>query len=259
MRLLVSVRSAAEVGAAVAGGADIVDAKEPAAARWRGERPRPPGDRPERAPGMPLSIALGEPKGMAALEAAMAALHGLAPGPGPAYVKIGLSAAGDGTEAAAFGAGRPGIADAAPAIGRRGRLCGLRGGGRPRPRDGRAPGRGRGRRRRAADTWSKDGGDLFQHLAEPALRAWIEQVRAAGLLVALAGSLSIKGVRAVAELPADIVGVRGAACVGGRTGVVSEGAGSPAQGGAVPGCRGQRVAAARLEAGGHRSPSPNGA
>ena len=30
MRLLVSVRSAAEVGAAVAGGADIVDAKEPA-------------------------------------------------------------------------------------------------------------------------------------------------------------------------------------------------------------------------------------
>jgi hypothetical protein len=59
-------------------------------------------------------------------------------------------------------------------------------------------------------------------LAEPALHAWIGQVRAAGMLVALAGSLSIKGVRAVAELQADIVGVRGAACVGGRTGVVSE-------------------------------------
>ena len=73
------------------------------------------------------------------------------------------------------------------------------------------------------DTWGKDGGDLFHHLAEPALRAWIAQARAARLLVALAGSLSIDGVRAVAELPVDIVGVRGAACLGGRAGVVSEG------------------------------------
>ena len=61
------------------------------------------------------------------------------------------------------------------------------------------------------DTWGKDGGDLFHHMAEPALRAWIEQARAAGLLVALAGSLSAEGVRAAAGLPADIVGVRGAA------------------------------------------------
>jgi hypothetical protein len=60
-------------------------------------------------------------------------------------------------------------------------------------------------------------------MPEPALRAWIRQARAAGLLVALAGSLAIEGVRAVAELPADIVGVRGAACIGGRAGVVSEG------------------------------------
>ena len=44
------------------------------------------------------------------------------------------------------------------------------------------------------DTWGKDGRDLFHHLAEPALRAWIEQARAAGLLVSLAGSLSIEGV-----------------------------------------------------------------
>ena len=73
------------------------------------------------------------------------------------------------------------------------------------------------------DTWRKDGRDLFHHLAEPAVRAWIEQARAAGLLVALAGSLSIEGVRAVAGLPADIVGVRGAACIGGRAGAVSEG------------------------------------
>jgi uncharacterized protein (UPF0264 family) len=50
----------------------------------------------------------------------------------------------------------------------------------------------------------------------------VEEARAAGLLVALAGSLTVDGVRAVAGLSADIVGVRGAACLGGRNGVVGE-------------------------------------
>jgi uncharacterized protein (UPF0264 family) len=49
--------------------------------------------------GVPLSIALGEPKNLAALEAAMAALHGLDPTPSQIYVKVGLSAAGDGAGA----------------------------------------------------------------------------------------------------------------------------------------------------------------
>ena len=223
MRLLVSVRSAAEVGAAVAGGADIVDAKEPAAGSLGAVSGRVLGEIALSLPsGVPLSIALGEPKNVAALEAAMAMLHGLTPTPSRAYVKIGLSAAGDGAEAllsALVGLAsrtplRPSVvavayadyvAAGAPAPGTVARLAAAAGA------DG-----------VLLDTWGKDGGDLFQHLAEPALHAWIEQVRAAGLLVALAGSLSIKGVRAVAELPADIVGVRGAACVGGRTGVVSE-------------------------------------
>jgi (5-formylfuran-3-yl)methyl phosphate synthase len=92
------------------------------------------------------------------------------------------------------------------------------------------------------DTWGKDRGDLFQHLAEPALHAWIGHARAAGLLVALAGSLSIKGVRAVAGLPADIVGVRAAACLGGRTGVVSEGRVAELKAALAEGGGGQRVA-----------------
>jgi (5-formylfuran-3-yl)methyl phosphate synthase len=224
MRLLVSVRSAGEVAAAVAGGADIVDAKEPAAGSLGAVSGRVLREIALSMPaGVPLSIALGEPKDMAALEVAMAALHGLATRPSRAYVKIGLSAAGDGTQAllsalvdlASHTPIRPSVVAVAyadyvaagvPAPGTVARLAAAAGA------DG-----------VLLDTWSKDGGDLFQHLAEPALRAWIEQVRAAGLLVALAGSLSIEGVRAVAELPADIVGVRGAACVGGRTGIVSEG------------------------------------
>jgi uncharacterized protein (UPF0264 family) len=223
MRLLVSVRSAAEVGAAVAGGADIVDAKEPAAGSLGAVSGRVLREIALSVPaGVPLSIALGEPEDVAALESAMAALHGLAPRPSPAYVKIGFSAAGDGAGAllsalvdlASRTPIRPSVvavayadyvAAGAPAPGTVARLAAAAGA------DG-----------VLLDTWGKDGGDLFQYLAEPALHAWIDQVRAAGLLVALAGSLSIRGVRAVAELPADIVGVRGAACVGGRTGVVSE-------------------------------------
>jgi uncharacterized protein (UPF0264 family) len=224
MRLLVSVRSAVEVGAAVAGGADIVDAKEPAAGALGAVTDRVLREIAMRMPaGVPLSIALGEPKDLAALEAAMAMLHGLTPRPSRTYVKIGLSAAGDGTEAllsvlvdlAARTPIRPAVvavayadyvAAGAPAPGTVARLAAAAG----------AHGV-------LLDTWGKDRGDLFQHLTEPALHAWIGQVRAAGLVVALAGSLSIKGVRRVAQLPADIVGVRGAACVGGRTGVVSEG------------------------------------
>jgi (5-formylfuran-3-yl)methyl phosphate synthase len=224
MRLLVSVRSAAEVGAAVAGGADIVDAKDPAAGSLGAVSGRVLREIALSLPaGVPLSIALGEPKDVAALEAAMAVLHGPAPRPSRVYVKIGLSAAGDRAEAllsalvdlASRTPIRPSVvavayadyvAAGAPAPGTVARLAAAAGA------DG-----------VLLDTWGKDGGDLFQHLAEPAIHAWIEQVRAAGLLVALAGSLSIKGVRAVAEWPADIVGVRGAACVGGRTGVVSEG------------------------------------
>ena len=223
MRLLVSVRSAAEVAAAVAGGADIVDAKEPAMGSLGAVSGRVLREIALSVPaGVPLSIALGEPKDVAALKAAMAVLHGLTPRPSRAYVKIGLSAAGDGAEAlltalvdlASRTPIRPSVvavayadyvAAGAPAPGTVARLAAAAGAGGV-----------------LLDTWGKGGGDLFQHMAEPALHAWIGQVRAAGLLVALAGSLSIEGVRAVAELPADIVGVRGAACIGGRTGVVSE-------------------------------------
>jgi (5-formylfuran-3-yl)methyl phosphate synthase len=224
MRLLVSVRSAAEVGAAVAGGADIVDAKEPAAGSLGAVSGRVLREIALSLPaGVPLSIALGEPKDVAALEAAMAVLHGLTPRPSRAYVKIGLSAAGDGAEALLSAlvdlASRTPIRPSVVAVAYADYVAA----GVPTPGTVAHLAAAAGADGVLLDTWGKDGGDLFHHLAEPAIHAWIGQVRAAGLLVALAGSLSIKGIRAVAELPADIVGVRGAACVGGRTGVVSEG------------------------------------
>jgi uncharacterized protein (UPF0264 family) len=224
MRLLVSVRSAAEVAAAVAGGADIVDAKEPALGSLGAVSGRVLREIAHSLPaGVPLSIAMGDPRNVAALETAMAALDGLAPTPSRVYVKIGLSAAGDGAKALlgtlADLASRTAIRPSVVAVAYADHAAA----GAPAPKMVVRLAAATGAEGVLLDTWGKDGGDLFHHLTEPALRAWIGQARAAGLLVALAGSLSIEGVRVVAELPADIVGVRGAACIGGRGGVVSEG------------------------------------
>jgi hypothetical protein len=70
------------------------------------------------------------------------------------------------------------------------------------------------------DTWRKDAGDVFSWMAPSEIESWLVQSRRRGLLTALAGSLSADGVRRAAALPADVVGVRGAACVGGRSGPV---------------------------------------
>lgn len=223
MRLLVSVRSAREVAAAVAGGADIVDAKEPALGSLGAVSGRVLREIAMGVPGgVPLSIALGEPKNVAALEAAMAVLHGLAPRPSRVYVKIGLSAAGDGANALLAAlvdlASRTGIRPSVIAVAYADHVAA----GAPAPDTVARLAAATGADGVLLDTWGKDGEDLFHHVTQPALRTWIGQARAAGLLVALAGSLSIEGVRAAAELPADIVGVRGAACIGGRAGVVSE-------------------------------------
>ena len=92
MRLLVSVRSAAEVGTAVAGGARIVDAKEPGrgslGAVDAGTLRAIAGALP---PGMPLSVALGDLTAPAALAAALSVLDRIVQRPEELYVKIGLA------------------------------------------------------------------------------------------------------------------------------------------------------------------------
>jgi uncharacterized protein (UPF0264 family) len=223
MRLLVSVRSAAEVADALAGGADIVDAKEPA----RGSL-GPVGIPELRAisrclpSSVPFSIALGELESEAALEAAMALLAEVPMRSGHLYIKIGLAAAGEAAGAllgeavarAARSALRPSVVAVAYADHVTARA--------PAPRVLARMAAAAGADGVLLDTWGKDGRDLFQHLPAPAVREWVDEAKAAGLLVALAGSLSAAGVRAAAGMAADVVGVRGAACVGGREGVVAE-------------------------------------
>lgn len=65
------------------------------------------------------------------------------------------------------------------------------------------------------DTAVKDGSCLFDWMNESQLAGAIGEVRAAGLMIALAGSLRGCGLRRAAALGPDIVAVRSAVCVGG--------------------------------------------
>jgi uncharacterized protein (UPF0264 family) len=57
-------------------------------------------------------------------------------------------------------------------------------------------------------------------MGDAALEDWIRRVRGAGLLAAIAGRLALHDLPIVRDMGADIAGVRGAACVGGRAGRV---------------------------------------
>jgi uncharacterized protein (UPF0264 family) len=226
MRLLVSVRSAAEVKPAMAGGADIIDAKEPSRGSLGAVSPAVLAAIARALPPeIPLSIALGDPAGAREAAAAVScALAAAGPRTGDTFLKLGvrctpgLSAAQVLIEAAVqAGTGSPGrVFVVAVAYADHG-IAG-------------APARDAVSRVAAdsgahgvlLDTWRKDGRDLFHHVDAGALREWIQESSRLGLGVALAGSLGLEGLRAVARLPADIVGVRGGACTGGRGGEVSE-------------------------------------
>jgi uncharacterized protein (UPF0264 family) len=68
------------------------------------------------------------------------------------------------------------------------------------------------------DTAVKDGRGLFHWLDETALRAFVQACRERALLSALAGSLRVEDIGRLGPIAPDLVGVRGAACVGDRVG-----------------------------------------
>jgi uncharacterized protein (UPF0264 family) len=71
------------------------------------------------------------------------------------------------------------------------------------------------------DTANKHGPGLRNLLSQRALTSWISNAHEAGLLVAVAGRLLADDLGFVRDAGADIAGVRGAACEGGRTGRVT--------------------------------------
>jgi uncharacterized protein (UPF0264 family) len=66
------------------------------------------------------------------------------------------------------------------------------------------------------------GTPLFALASPDVVGAWVDAAHAAGLFAALAGSLRGPDFATARALGADVVGVRGAACCGGRRGTVSE-------------------------------------
>lgn len=68
------------------------------------------------------------------------------------------------------------------------------------------------------DTLSKDGRNLFDFMTKPELAALVSAAHDAGLLCALAGSINLSHVEQLLDIGADISGVRGAICAGGREG-----------------------------------------
>ena len=71
------------------------------------------------------------------------------------------------------------------------------------------------------DTADKDGPGVRDLLSPEALAAWVVRAHQARLLVAVAGRLQADDFAFVRDAGADIAGVRGAACEGGRTGRVT--------------------------------------
>ena len=71
------------------------------------------------------------------------------------------------------------------------------------------------------DTADKSGPGVRRLMTAPALADWVRAARDARLRVAIAGQLTAGDLSFVRDLGADIAGVRGAACIGGRTGRVS--------------------------------------
>ena len=226
MQLLVSVSNAGEADAALDGGADIVDAKDPASG------PLGPvtletfeAIRHCVADARPLSAALGDPADEdAAYRMASAFVRS-----GAHFVKAGVLAARDLDEVSGLlTATVNGAADGAqPRASRSGTYHGAIAVAYADHQGVVTPwqlidvARRTGARGILLDTANKIGPGLLALMSSTDLRKWIQEASSAGLLVAVAGRLTTDDVMQLRDSGADIIGVRGAACVGGRTGRVS--------------------------------------
>ena len=224
MRLLVSVRSAAEVEAAMEGGADIIDAKEPLRGSLGAVDAATLAGIADAVSGrLPLSIALGDVPAPGAVASAMDLIRAVARRPAELYVKVGLAGVAQPAEArsvlaAAVSAARatPLAPDVVAVAYADHELAGT-----VAPRIVLDAAAMAGARGVLLDTWSKDGRPLFAWAGQSDLRNWLERARSRGLLTALAGSLSLAHLDLLRRLDPDVFGVRGAACRNGRSGLVS--------------------------------------
>jgi uncharacterized protein (UPF0264 family) len=221
LQLLVSVRHPDEVRPALEGGADIIDAKEPASGALGAVR----GSTlalilklvPDRCA---FSAALGDPTEPLEADALVAALP-LTRRSGRTYVKLGF--AGVSGWESSLGVLRA-ACDAAERHPARPRVIAVAYADRKAgpDLDGTVElAADAGARGVLVDTFQKEGGTLLDAIPPARLTGWVARARRAGLLVALAGRLDRDALVALSSTGAHVVGVRGAACEGGRMGRVS--------------------------------------
>lgn len=214
VQLLVSVIEPGEVLAALEGGADIVDVKNP----QEGSLGAPQPAVVERIrtcvlPPRLLSVALGDAPhlpGTLALAARGAAACGAD------LVKVGLAGSSTVEEAATLlrsvRKAVPGaVKVVAVAYADAHRIGGLL------PHLLLEAARRGGVDGVMLDTARKDGTTLWDFVQESWLREWIAKARSQGLLCALAGSLCLADLPRLVALAPDVVGFRGAVTDGGRT------------------------------------------
>jgi uncharacterized protein (UPF0264 family) len=216
MFLLVSVATPADAAAALAGGADLIDAKDPAAGALGAVTLQTLREiRATVAGARTVTAALGDATDEDEVERTA---RGFAAA-GARFVKVGFAGVPSPARAAALaaaavrGAGTSGVVAVAYAdAGRAGNLP---------PAAlldvaARADARGL-----LLDTADKLGPGLCALQSPLALARLVADAHAAGLFVAMAGKLEAGDLPVLRDTGADIAGVRGAACVGGRSGVTS--------------------------------------
>jgi uncharacterized protein (UPF0264 family) len=221
MRLLVSVRNAEEARAALAGGAEIIDAKEPSLGALGAVEIGTLCAIIDAVDGLrPVSAALGD----AGDADGLAAAARIAADAGAMFVKVGFADMRDPAQVreriarvtdGALGSNSP-CAVVAVAYADWDEVGGAA------PQTVLAAATAEGAMGVLVDTVRKDGAGLFRCLGRAALGSLVRDARARSLMVALAGRISIADLSFAYEAGAEIVGVRGAACEHGRQGRVRE-------------------------------------
>lgn len=211
-KLLVSVRSAAEARAAIAGGADWIDIKEPNRGSLGAADQATIADVLREVAGRrPVSAAAGEWNATGDID--------WREFPELARIKLGL----------AGGADEPDVwrqvESFAERLPRREMLvltayADFPAARAPCPADVLEQSERLGLEMLLVDSFDKSAGTLFDALDGDELQELIELAREVGMGVVLAGSLSGEALTAACELGPVMVGVRGAACRGGRNGEI---------------------------------------
>jgi uncharacterized protein (UPF0264 family) len=223
MELLVSVRSAAEVGAALTGGADIIDAKEPGRGPLGAVSPEVLGEIVARVPRqVSVSVALGDHSNPEEVVSVVTSLK-LSRRPAPLYLKLGFAGVRSedriermivtAVAAASESAAVPRVIAVAYADASRA--------GTAPPDSIRWLATRAGAAGILLDTHTKDGIGLLRWMEPEPLKLWVGKARGAGLITALAGGLRLDDLELAFAASPDVLGVRGSACTGGRGGRVN--------------------------------------